>query len=92
MATFDFVKLKNQWKIHLMQKKLSEWNENDKQIAEIIGFVKKSPEEIIKSAKKKIGLKQVTTLTKLNGGDKMEKILKIICEILFVDYNNYYNL
>ena len=41
MAIFDFVKLKNQWKIHLMQKKLSEWNENDKQIAEIIGFVKK---------------------------------------------------
>ena len=57
MAIFDFVKLQNQWKIHLMQKKISEWNENDKQIAEIIGFVKKSPEEIIKSAKKKIGLK-----------------------------------
>jgi len=57
MATFDFVKLHNQWKLHLMQKHLSEWNENDKQIAEIIGFVKKDPEEIIKSAKKKIGMK-----------------------------------
>jgi len=57
MATFDFVKLHNQWKIHLMQKNISEWNENDKQIAQIIGFVKKDPDEIIKSAKKKTGMK-----------------------------------
>ena len=57
-----------------MQKNISEWNENDKQIAQIIGFVKKDPDEIIKSAKKKTGMKQSNALTKMNGGGKIWKI------------------
>ena len=54
---FDIQKIQNNWKISLMLKKLSDWNQNDIAIAEIIGFVKKEPKEIIKSAKKKIGMK-----------------------------------
>ena len=50
---FDFQKLRNSWKVHLMQKNLSSWNQNDREIALIIGFTKYSHEQIIESAKKK---------------------------------------
>ena len=37
---FDADKQRRQWKLHLLQKNISEWNKNDKELSKIIGLVK----------------------------------------------------